>query len=112
MKRRRECPMAINIYVLVALAAIGLQAPTFALSIEAKRESRRFTQEFTIPPLPRILDAGDANLGPVSCGELPVIYTNDPTRVARWLADHVPSLGCTLGFDVEVRHRSLYLVVR
>jgi len=34
--------------------------------------------------------------------ELPVVYTNDPKVVSRWLCDNIPSTqGCVLGFDVE-----------
>ena len=33
---------------------------------------------------------------------VPVTYTNDPKTVYRWMSDHLPYEGCTLGFDVEV----------
>jgi len=37
---------------------------------------------------------------------VPVTYTNDPTSVYRWLSDHLPYQGGTIGFDVECRPRS------
>jgi len=33
---------------------------------------------------------------------VPVTYTNDPKTVYRWMSDHLPYEGCTIGFDVEV----------
>lgn len=38
---------------------------------------------------------------PHVCGPLPVVYTNDPRRVERWLGEHVPASASALGFDVE-----------
>jgi hypothetical protein len=66
----------------------------------AKRDSRYFYHEFLLPSLPPV-DGAIPSL-PLE-NHLPLLYTNDPMRVSRWLADHVPSSGCTLGFDVEVR---------
>jgi hypothetical protein len=33
---------------------------------------------------------------------VPVTYTNDPKTVYRWMSDHLPYEGCTIGFDIEV----------
>ena len=33
---------------------------------------------------------------------LPVLYTNCPKRLNRWLVDHVPMEACAIGFDTEV----------
>jgi len=57
--------------------------------------SRYFTGEIQLPSL-YLDDDDDTN------NDLHVLYTNDPAQVSLWLADHVPSAGCTLGFDVEV----------
>lgn len=35
-------------------------------------------------------------------GSLPVVYTNDPSSVYKWLSNNLPFDGCTIGFDVEV----------
>jgi hypothetical protein len=62
--------------------------------------SRYFTGEIQLPSLyvdnDIITNTNDEK------NDLHVLYTNDPGQVSLWLADHVPSTGCTLGFDVEV----------
>lgn len=75
-----------------------------------RRQSKHFSIEAIIPPLPRSEPTPTAvtaiEQSPVPAAEsgpgLPVVYTNDPTVVSRWLADNVPTEGCTLGFDLEV----------
>jgi hypothetical protein len=69
-----------------------------------KRESRYFAQESMLPPLPRIDVDGDNSVTPTRESDrgLPVLYTNDPKMVSRWLSDNIETNGCTLGFDLEV----------
>lgn len=69
--------------------------------IISHRSSRYFTGEALLPPLERLDDGNNDKTN--SDGMLSVMYTNDPSQVSTWLSDHVPSAGCTLGFDVEVR---------
>lgn len=80
-----------------------MKASAYSLQ-QQQRRSRYFTGEALLPPLEQI-DAtqrsNDFFFDDGCC--LEAIYTNDPAQVSQWLADHVPSAGCTLGFDVEVR---------
>lgn len=35
-------------------------------------------------------------------GNIPVVYTNNPKAVDKWLCTNLPYDGCILGFDIEV----------
>lgn len=73
----------------------------------SRRDSRSFAIEKVVPPIPRIATfANSTDTIPYSgLGDaIPVLYTNNPNIVYKWLSDHLPSEGCTLGFDVEVRN--------
>jgi hypothetical protein len=39
----------------------------------------------------------------VNGAALPVLYSNDPKMVNRWLTQHLPMDVCAVGFDTEVR---------
>jgi hypothetical protein len=71
-------------------------------SSSPKRESRYFAQESMLPPLPRIDVENTVTPARESDRSLPVLYTNDPKLVSRWLSDNIETDGCTLGFDLEV----------
>ena len=75
----------------------------------ASRSRRYFTGEVLLPPLERLDSAESFHHQRRQCHDpnnndagLETIYTNDPAQVSQWLANHVPSTGCTLGFDLEV----------
>ena len=42
---------------------------------------------------------------------LPVLYTNDPKMLNRWLVEHVPMEPCAIGFDTEVGFLCCYYVL-
>lgn len=67
------------------------------------RETRYFTEECLIPPIQRCSNESQTAADSINVEALPVVYTNDPKAVSRWIANHVPSEGCVLGFDLEVR---------
>lgn len=75
----------------------------------ASRKRRYFTGEVLLPPLERLHSTESFHHQRQQCHDpnndagLETIYTNDPAQVSQWLANHVPSTGCTLGFDLEVR---------
>jgi hypothetical protein len=71
-------------------------------SYSTRRESRYFAQESMLPPLPRIDDENTITPARESDRSLPILYTNDPKMVSRWLSDNIETNGCTLGFDLEV----------
>lgn len=108
MKSNARRSLFTSIHMLATLIALGILNPLAALTLGLKRESRYFYKELLLPALPRVhnldLTVAIAN-HPSLLGndDLPVLYTNDPMKVSGWLADHIPSDGCTLGFDVEVR---------
>ena len=54
-----------------------------------------FSRVLQLPPLP----STDGTYG----ASIPVCYTNAPDSLDRWLGDHIPSNGTTIGFDLEVR---------
>lgn len=68
-----------------------------------ERETRYFTEECLIPPIQRCSNESQTAADSINVEALPVVYTNDPKAVSRWIANHVPSEGCVLGFDLEVR---------
>ena len=93
--------------------------PFFRLSVSAysihykhlsspSRSRRYFVGEALLPPLGRVdgtssFQSCDHQISRCDNGtDLEAIYTNDPAEVHRWLANNVPSQGCTLGFDLEV----------
>jgi hypothetical protein len=70
--------------------------------------SRYFTQEGMLPPLLSLsaVPSNQTTTIPYSESEggrsIPVVYTNDPSSVYKWLSNNLPYKGCTIGFDVEV----------
>jgi hypothetical protein len=77
-----------------------------------RRDSRSFVVEKVIPPIARVAAFANSTSSIIPYSGLgdaiPVLYTNNPNVVYKWLSDHVPTEGCTLGFDVEV---STFLIV-
>jgi hypothetical protein len=76
--------------------------------------SRYFTQEGLLPPLAlsamcpsnQTTDTMPYTESPHG-RSIPVVYTNDPNSIYRWLSNNLPIEGCTMGFDTEV---SFYFV--
>jgi hypothetical protein len=73
--------------------------PSHHRSGKTKVSTRYISHELVFPPLPSLLLTDEAS---TAQSPLPVLYTNDPAQVSRWLADNVPNHGGILGFDVEV----------
>lgn len=117
-----------DVDTVVALSSY-VQKPTPSLvALQPKKKNngskRYFYSELTLPPLVSIQNDPYSLLSKAttkqrvnsddhyshifqspslySVSDLPVIYTNDPKIVSRWLSDNIPSTGCTIGFDVEV----------
>jgi hypothetical protein len=86
-----------------------------ALALTARqskeRETRYFTEKCLIPPIQRCSNASQSAAAAIHFEALPVVYTNDPKAVTRWIADHIPSEGCVLGFDLEVRKMILDRII-
>lgn len=125
--------VVVLLLLLLALLAVVPPTMPLAFSprrllvkYHTRRQNRYFTQESLLPPLQRVVVANvqrhqhntnnnNNNTMITSSSSsssssttdytrsIPVMYTNDPASVARWLEENVPSHGCTLGFDVEVR---------
>lgn len=91
--------------------------PALAFSVTNRikhREARYFTVKDCLPPLetmpssslPSYSNSTFTMTMPYSdttSEPLPVVYSNDPKVLNRWLVDHVPMEGCAVGFDTEVR---------
>lgn len=102
---------AISWLVVMSHSAFGFMAHEFS-------STRYFTDKGILPPLnclsvPLNQTFQDdtspyTDTSSILCCEgssVPVTYTNDPTSVYRWLSDHLPYQGCTIGFDIESRPR-------
>ena len=59
-----------------------------------------FSASLELPlPTPMIADSGEST----ASSRIPVLYTNDPAHLRRWLAKNIPADGCcSIGFDIEV----------
>ena len=102
--------------VLVSVSAISVhQNHHHHHQLYFSRRRRYFTGQVLLPPLERLAESfqnpPQQQQGHQSCchdnpnsnaAGLETIYTNDPAQVYQWLANHVPSTGCALGFDLEV----------
>jgi hypothetical protein len=68
-----------------------------------RQEFQYFNNHFVLPPLDKI-NTTTLVQGAMYDEDalLPVLYTNDPKQVTKWLIDNVPKSGCILGFDTEV----------
>jgi hypothetical protein len=90
----------------------ALFADAFPSSWSVRKEPRYFEELVWAPPLNPVeggtYAATAAARTPYAQANLPILYTNDPKAVSRWLSDHVPRDGCVLGFDVEVRRESVH----
>jgi hypothetical protein len=71
--------------------------------------TRYFTQHGMLPPLalcvPNAVATNSTTIASSeqqAGGSLPVVYTNDPSSVYKWLSNNLPFDGCSIGFDVEV----------
>ena len=84
-----------------------------AMLLKRPSSSRYFTKDGTLPPLVSLAAAARPSNDTLtipyskkkqgrSSSDVSVVYTNDPGSVYRWLSDHLPYEGCTIGFDTEV----------
>jgi hypothetical protein len=81
------------------VAAFGVSRNDNTVGESWSSSSRYFELNLVAPPLERI-QGSLVEFDPHQ--PLDIVYTNNPRTAAQWLADNVPSHGCTLGFDTEV----------
>lgn len=86
-----------------SLNALGVNV---VVAPQVRQNTRYFSAELMLPPLP-LADyssfespAESSNIG-LHSRSIPVVYTNSPVTISRWLSENVSSPGCVLGFDVE-----------
>ena len=91
--------------VLLLLLLLG-PIRSIALSSSSRRETRYFTQELELPPLPSM----QTGINNEYTKSIPLVYTNDPKIVSNWLGEQISSHGgCILGLDVEVGYVDVVL---
>lgn len=76
-----------------------------ALSSSRKENTARyFTKKVEIPPLATLPDVSTTlHSDKINMGPLPVVYTNNPKTVSKWISEYIPAgQPCTLGIDIEV----------
>jgi hypothetical protein len=73
-------------------------------SPRGRPSSGYFSRVAQLPPLP----STDGTYG----ASIPVCYTNAPDSLDRWLSDHIPFDGATIGFDLEVRFPNGFIECR
>lgn len=100
------------------LSVVWLCHPAFGFMSHEISSNRYFTDKGILPPLNFVTVplnqtyqddttpyTDTSSLLFCEGSSIPVTYTNDPTSVYRWLSDHLPYQGCTIGFDIECRPR-------
>lgn len=93
---------------MAGISALSITRHANAMVLLGGRRSRYFAVEQTLPPLSRHMPSfeNQTETLPYSSSRgkaLPVVYTNNPSVIADWLSDNVPSSNGILGFDLEVR---------
>lgn len=87
---------------LLFFVGIFLSATAF-LPRNQRRNTRYFTTEAVLPAIP-VVSPADNNTAAYRRGygfPVPVVYTNSPETISKWLSDNIPSEPSVLGFDVE-----------
>ena len=99
--------MAIRLTILCCLTnSISALSLNVASEPHVGQSTRYFSADLILPPLPVVhfssLDsAPETANGGIICKSIPVIYTNSPRTISKWLTENISTDGCTLGFDVE-----------
>jgi len=107
--RERAFSYFSAMFALLASQCMMIFSDAYLIQPISHQSSCYFTGKALLPPLERLDGNNDRRTS--SDGMLSVMYTNDPSQVSTWLSDHVPSEGCTLGFDLEVRNTCCWYTV-
>lgn len=100
--------MAIRLILLCCLTnSLHALSVNVAFEPHVRQSTRYFSAELMLPPLPPVhysssFDSShESTHGSSQCRSIPVVYTNSPLTISKWLSENISSAGCTLGFDVE-----------
>lgn len=106
-RRTRDAPFVAVQQVLPPLASITssrtrASRPPLPLHYASPGGPTNGTVSMLISPYPEfsMLFDGDED-HEVGGDPLPVLYTNDPKLLNKWLVEHVPMEPCAIGFDTE-----------
>lgn len=111
MTFRRLLHLYFTVFVPVDVLSFNIHS-----GIQSRRNSRYFTEELILPPLPLVrIPSSDLTSAAIPYGgchgrAIPAVYTNSPLTISNWLSENISSSGCIIGFDVESNPRTPWTI--